>query len=30
LAVTYFVQGISIGFFVSIILSVILRRQPKN
>ncbi len=30
LAVTYFVQGLSIGFFVSIILSVILRRQPKN
>ena len=30
LAVTYFVQGLSKGFFVSIILSVILRRQPKN
>jgi hypothetical protein len=29
LAITYFVQGLSIGFFVSIILSVILRRQPK-
>ena len=27
---THFAQGIVIGFFVSIILSVILRRQPKN
>jgi Protein of unknown function (DUF4199) len=27
---TYFMQGIAIGFFVNIILSVILRRQPKN
>jgi hypothetical protein len=27
---TYFMQGIVIGFFVNIILSVILRRQPKN
>jgi hypothetical protein len=26
---TYFAQGIAIGFFVNIILSVILRRQPK-
>jgi len=26
---TYFMQGIVIGFFVNIILSVILRRQPK-
>lgn len=30
LAITYFAQGLVIGFFVSIILSVILRRQPKN
>lgn len=30
LTVTYFVQGMAIGFFVSIILSVVLRRQPKN
>jgi hypothetical protein len=30
LAMTYFVQGLAIGFFVSIILSVIVRRQPKN
>lgn len=30
LAITYFAQGLGIGFFVSIILSVILRRQPKN
>lgn len=30
LTVTYFAQGIGIGFFISIILSVILRRQPKN
>ena len=30
LAKTYFVQGSVIGFFVSIIVSVILRRQPKN
>jgi hypothetical protein len=30
LVVTYFGQGITIGFFVSIILSVILRRQPQN
>lgn len=27
---TYFIQGIVIGFFVSIILSTILRRQPKT
>jgi len=27
---TYFMQGIVIGFFVNIILSAILRRQPKN
>lgn len=27
---TYFMQGIIIGFFVNIILSVILRRQPKR
>ncbi|HYI78265.1 MAG TPA: DUF4199 domain-containing protein [Chryseolinea sp.] len=27
---TYFMQGIVIGFFVNIILSVILRRQPKT
>jgi len=27
---TYFAQGIAIGFFVSIILSVILRKQSKN
>lgn len=27
---TYFMQGIIIGFFVNIILSVILRRQPKT
>jgi len=27
---TYFIHGIFIGFFVSIILSVILRKQPKN
>jgi hypothetical protein len=27
---TYFAQGIAIGFFVNIILSVILRRQPKT
>lgn len=27
---TYFMHGILIGFFVSIILSVILRKQPKN
>ena len=27
---TYFMQGIVIGFFVTIILSAILRRQPKN
>ncbi len=30
LASTYFVQGSVIGFFVSIIVSVILRRQPKT
>lgn len=30
LASTYFGQGLGIGFFVSIILSVIVRRQPKN
>jgi len=30
LAITYFVHGLVIGFFVNIILSVILRRQPKN
>jgi len=29
LALTYFVHGLAIGFFVNIILSVILRRQPK-
>lgn len=29
LAITYFVHGLVIGFFVNIILSVILRRQPK-
>ena len=29
LATTYFVQGLVIGFFVSIILSVILRKHPK-
>lgn len=29
LAQTYFIQGMFIGFFVNIILSVILRRQPK-
>lgn len=27
---TYFAQGLAIGFFVSIILSVILRKQPQN
>jgi hypothetical protein len=27
---TYFMQGMVIGFFVNIVLSVILRRQPKN
>ncbi|MBL0745151.1 DUF4199 domain-containing protein [Chryseolinea lacunae] len=30
LAVTYFMQGLMIGFFVNIIISVILRRQPKT
>jgi len=30
LASTYFGQGLGIGFFVSIILSVIVRKQPKN
>lgn len=30
LTVTYFTQGLIIGFFVNIIVSVILRRQPKN
>ncbi|HEY3405980.1 MAG TPA: DUF4199 domain-containing protein [Ohtaekwangia sp.] len=30
LTITYFIHGIVIGFFVSIILSVILRKQPKN
>jgi Protein of unknown function (DUF4199) len=30
LTVTYFVHGLVIGFFVNIILSVILRRQPKT
>jgi uncharacterized membrane-anchored protein YitT (DUF2179 family) len=30
LVITYFFQGIAIGFFVSIILSVIMRRQPKT
>ncbi len=30
LAISYFGQGILIGFFVSIILSVILRKQPKT
>jgi hypothetical protein len=29
LSITYFVHGLVIGFFVNIILSVILRRQPK-
>ena len=29
LAITYFMQGLIIGFFVNIILSVSLRRQPK-
>jgi len=29
LTITYFAQGIGIGFFISIILSVILRRQQK-
>lgn len=30
LTITYFVHGMVIGFFVNIILSVILRRQPKT
>lgn len=30
LAFTYFVQGLVIGFFVNIVLSVIVRRQPKT
>lgn len=30
LAMTYFVQGLAIGFFISIILSVIVRRHPKT
>jgi len=30
LTVTYFVHGLVIGFFVNIVLSVILRRQPKT
>lgn len=30
LAFTYFIHGLVIGFFVNIILSVILRRQPKT
>jgi len=30
LAFTYFVQGLVLGFFVNIVLSVIVRRQPKN
>ena len=30
LTITYFVQGLGIGLFISIILSVILRKQPKN
>lgn len=30
LAITYFIHGLVIGFFVNIILSVILRRQPKS
>jgi len=30
LTVTYFVHGLVIGFFVNVILSVILRRQPKT
>jgi hypothetical protein len=30
LAVTYFVHGVVIGFFVNILLSVILRKQPKT
>lgn len=30
LAITYFAHGLVIGFFVNIILSVILRRQPKT
>lgn len=29
LVMTYFIQGMIIGFFISIVLSVILRRQPK-
>ena len=30
LTITYFIHGLVIGFFVNIILSVILRRQPKT
>jgi len=30
MAKTYFAQGLAIGLFVSIILSVITRKQPKN
>jgi hypothetical protein len=30
LTITYFIHGMVIGFFVNIILSVILRRQPKT
>ncbi|MEO5978529.1 MAG: DUF4199 domain-containing protein [Chryseolinea sp.] len=30
LAITYFIHGLVIGFFVNIILSAILRRQPKT
>ena len=30
LTITYFVHGMVIGFFVNVILSVILRRQPKT
>ena len=30
LAITYFIHGLVIGFFVNIVLSVILRRQPKT
>jgi hypothetical protein len=30
LSITYFVHGVVIGFFVNIVLSVILRKQPKT
>lgn len=30
LAFTYFVQGLVIGFFINIVLSVVVRRQPKT